>query len=61
MQVAFVTEFIATLILVKVFLSTTGSKHSTEMAGLVIGLTIVMLHFMTMPITGTSLNPARSV
>ena len=31
------------------------------MAGLVIGLTLVLVHIVCIPITGTSVNPARSI
>ncbi|RVD48346.1 aquaporin, partial [Mesorhizobium sp. M2D.F.Ca.ET.140.01.1.1] len=36
-------------------------NHSTTFAGLVIGLTLAGLHFAIIPVTGTSLNPARSI
>lgn len=60
-QVAFIAEFLASLIFIKLFLAVSEKKHAPETAWLVLGLMIVALHFVTMPITGTSLNPARSL
>lgn len=51
-------EFIATFIFVKVILKTTESD--LKIAGVVIGLTLTMLHIVGLPITGVSVNPARS-
>ena len=51
-------EFIATFIFVKVILKTTESD--LKIAGLIIGLTLVVLHILGLQITGVSVNPARS-
>ena len=57
----FLAEVIATFTFVTVILGVTASKHSTAFAGLVIGLTLAALHFGFIPISGSSLNPARSI
>jgi aquaporin Z len=54
-------EAIATFTFVTVILGVTAEKHSTAFAGLVIGLTLAALHFAFIPVSGNSLNPARSI
>lgn len=58
---AFLIELIATFVFVTVILGVTATKHSTAFAGLVIGLTLAAIHFVVIPVTGTSVNPARSI
>ncbi len=58
---AFLIELIATFVFVTVILGVTAAKHSTAFAGLVIGLTLAAIHFAVIPVTGTSVNPARSI
>lgn len=59
---AFVAEFVFTFIFVLVVLGTTDSKKGAgAFAGLAIGLTLVLVHIACIPITGTSVNPARSI
>lgn len=55
---AAVFEFVATFIFVKVILKTT--EGDLKIAGVVIGLTLVVLHILGLQITGVSVNPARS-
>ena len=58
---ALAAEVILGAILVFVFCRMTGGRHRlTLIAPLVIGLTVTALHLVSMPITNTSLNPARS-
>jgi aquaporin Z len=57
---AFVAEFIATLIFVRVVLGATSAGAPAGFAGLAIGLTLVLIHIVFIPVTGTSVNPARS-
>lgn len=57
----FLVELIATFTFVTVILGVTASKHVTGFAGLVIGLTLAGLHFAFIPVSGNSLNPARSI
>ncbi len=59
---AFFTEIIATFIFVLVVLGTTDSKVGAgNFAGLAIGLSLVLIHIVCIPLTGTSVNPARSI
>ena len=59
---AFIAEAVFTFIFVLVVLGTTGSKKGAgAFAGLAIGLTLVLVHIVCIPITGTSVNPARSI
>ena len=59
---AFIAEFIFTFIFVLVVLGTTDSrKGAGNFAGLAIGLTLELVHIVCIPITGTSVNPARSI
>ena len=51
-----------TFIFVLVVLGTTDSKKGAgNFAGLAIGLSLVIIHIVCIPITGTSVNPARSI
>ena len=58
---ALITEIVATFIFVTVILGVTNAKHTTMLAGLGIGLTLVALHLCFIPVSGNSLNPARSI
>lgn len=59
---AFLAEAIFTFIFVLVVLGVTDSKKgNSNFAGLAIGLTLVLIHIVCIPITGTSVNPARSI
>jgi aquaporin Z len=58
---AFVVETLLTFILVFVVLSVTSKKGETSYNGLAIGLTLTMLHFIGVPLTGMSVNPVRSI
>jgi aquaporin Z len=61
MTQAFIAEFVATAIFVRVVLGSTSDKGGAgPLAGLVIGLTLVLIHIVFIPVTGTSVNPARS-
>ncbi|WP_413509504.1 MIP family channel protein [Carnobacterium maltaromaticum] len=57
---AFLVEAILTFIFILVIIVVTGKHGSPEFAGLVIGLTLVLIHLLGIPLTGTSVNPARS-
>lgn len=60
-QAAFLFELIATFIFVLVILGATGRQAHPAIAGLAIGLTLVVIHLLGIRITGTSVNPARSL
>jgi aquaporin Z len=58
---AFIFEVVATFLFVVVILGSTGAGAPTVNAGLAIGLTLVAIHLVGIQITGTSVNPARSL
>ena len=58
---AVIFEFVATLLFVIVILGSTGKGAPTQMAGLAIGITLVVIHIFGINITGVSVNPARSL
>lgn len=59
---ALIAEIVFTFIFVFVVLRTTDSENGAgQFAGLAIGLTLVLIHIVCIPITGTSVNPARSI
>jgi aquaporin Z len=60
MTSAFVTEAVLTFLFLFVIFATTSKWGNGTMAGLAIGLTLVLIHLVAIPITGTSVNPARS-
>lgn len=58
---AFIAETVFTFVFVLTVLGATSEKNpAPKLAGLVIGLTLVLVHIVCIPITGTSVNPARS-
>jgi aquaporin Z len=58
---AFVLETVLTFVLVAVVLLVTGKAAAPGFAGLAIGLTLAVVHLIGIPLTGTSVNPARSL
>jgi len=57
-----IAEAVLTFIFVLVVLGTTyKTNNAPKFAGLAIGLTLVLVHIVGIPITGTSVNPARSI
>lgn len=58
-NIAFVAELILTFVFVLTVLSVTKKENSNS--GLVIGLTLTLVHIFGIPFTGTSVNPARSL
>lgn len=61
MMGALVTEIILTFVFLMTILQVTAGEKTSVVAGLVIGLTLAFVHIMGIPITGTSVNPARSL
>ena len=57
---AFLAEAILTFLFLFVIFGTNSRFGNSSMAGLAIGLTLVLIHLVAIPITGTSVNPARS-
>lgn len=58
---AFLAEGVFTFIFVLVVLGSTSQGAHNKFAGLAIGLALVLVHIVCIPITGTSVNPARSL
>ncbi|MDL2236378.1 MIP family channel protein [Christensenellaceae bacterium OttesenSCG-928-K19] len=58
---AFVVEVVLTFVFVLTVLGVTSSQKFGSVAGIVIGLTLAFVHIMGIPLTGTSVNPARSL
>jgi aquaporin Z len=58
---AFIVEVILTAIFVFVILAVTRKDAHAATAALAIGLTLTLVHLVGIPITGTSVNPARSL
>lgn len=59
--VALLVEVILTFIFVTVILSVTSKKENSNVSGIVIGLTLTLVHLFGIRFTGTSVNPARSL
>lgn len=58
---ALLTEAVLTMIFVLVVLRITANKDYENISGIVIGLTLILVHIIGVPLTGTSVNPARSL
>ena len=58
---AFLVELILTFFLVLTVLGTTDIKSPVGFAGIAIGLVLTLIHLVGIPITNTSVNPARSI
>src|SRR5688572_15774279 len=56
-----VVEVVLTALLVLVVLSTTGPRFPAGMGGLVVGITLTLIHLISIPVDNTSVNPARSI
>lgn len=58
---ALVVEIILTFVFVFTVLGVTRTEKTKSITGIIIGLTLVFVHIMGIPLTGTSVNPARSL
>ena len=58
---ALITEIVLTCIFVYTILGVTSDEKYTSVAGIVIGLTLTFVHLLGINLTGTSVNPARSL
>lgn len=57
---ALITEVVMTFMFLIVILGATHSKAPKYLAGLAIGLSLTLIHLISIPVTNTSVNPARS-
>src|SRR4051812_39637680 len=60
MGAAIVTEVVMTFMFLIVILGVTHSRAPVGFAGLAIGLALTLIHLVSIPVTNTSVNPARS-
>ncbi|MBR3721078.1 MAG: MIP family channel protein [Clostridia bacterium] len=58
---AFAVEVILTFVFIYTILGVTSDDKKGAVAGIVIGLTLAFVHIIGIPLTGTSVNPARSL
>lgn len=56
-----IVEVLFTALLVFVVLATTGPRFSVGLGGVAAGLTLTLIHLVTIPVDNTSVNPARSL
>lgn len=61
MTAALVTEIVMTFMFLIVILGATDSRAPKGFAGLAIGLCLTLIHLISIPVTNTSVNPARSI
>jgi aquaporin Z len=58
---ALVTEIVMTMMFLFIILSVTHKNAPNGFAGLAIGLSLTLIHLISIPVTNTSVNPARSL
>jgi aquaporin Z len=58
---ALVTEIVMTMMFLFIILSVTHKNAPSGFAGLAIGLSLTLIHLISIPVTNTSVNPARSL
>ena len=58
---AFLAEVILTFVFIYLINGVTSDETKSNCAGLMIGLTLTFVHILGIPLTGTSVNPARSL
>lgn len=58
---AVIVEVVLTFVFIMAILGVTSNKKTAHMGGLVIGFTLTLVHIVGIPLTGTSVNPARSL
>ena len=61
MLAALLTEFVLTFMFLIVILGATDRRAPAGFAGLAIGLALTLIHLISIPVTNTSVNPARSI
>lgn len=57
---AFLVEVVLTAVFLIVIMGATAKKAAPAMGGLAIGLALTLIHLISIPVTNTSVNPARS-
>ncbi|CAA0167695.1 aquaporin (fragment) [Tenacibaculum maritimum] len=58
---AFITEFILTMFFLLIILGSTNDRAPKGFAPIAIGLGLTLIHLISIPVTNTSVNPARSM
>lgn len=58
---AIITEVVLTFVFIYTILGVTSDSKKDSVAGIVIGLTLTFVHLLGIKLTGTSVNPARSL
>ena len=58
---AIITEIVLTFVFIYTILGVTSDEKKSSVAGIVIGLTLTFVHLLGINLTGTSVNPARSL
>ncbi len=61
MLAAILTEFVMTFMFLLIILGATDEKAPKGFAGIAIGLALTLIHLVSIPVTNTSVNPARSI
>ena len=61
MWIALLVEVILTFVFIYTILGVTSDEKKSNVAGIVIGLTLAFVHILGISLTGTSVNPARSL
>jgi aquaporin Z len=61
MMAAILTEFVMTFMFLIIILGATDDKAPKGFAGIAIGLALTLIHLISIPVTNTSVNPARSI
>ncbi|MHA3788889.1 aquaporin Z [Flavobacterium hauense] len=62
MTAAFITEFVMTFMFIIIIFGVTEKDRAREVfAGIAIGLGLTLIHLISIPVTNTSVNPARSI
>ena len=61
MMAGILTEFVMTFMFLMVILGATDERAPKGFAGLIIGLALTLIHLISIPVTQTSVNPARSI
>jgi aquaporin Z len=60
-EAAFIAEYVLTIFFLLVILGATDKFANGKFAGIAIGLALTLIHLISIPITNTSVNPARSL